>query len=247
MNKKKIIILVSLAAIALIVILIYNGKPKQFPNVERLIESINGHFPEASALKVQDIARLDERHAVVPFISSDDHYGISYWIWKGLKWKLARIDTRGEPILWKLNANDPSTYYLVWNIDPKDQLDNLDYYLIGPRGYSITQKPESNIYTPKIQKQFSAALEEHTYGVLQLPKEWVQIISSSLQLNKARQPNRVFQNMTFNPIMHIVWMPISQAEQMPFPSNSVNGHSYQVDNMNLEHMRIINEAELELP
>ncbi|NIK79120.1 hypothetical protein FHS15_004278 [Paenibacillus castaneae] len=246
MNKKKIIILVSLAAIALIVILFYNAQPKDFPNDKQLIENMNGHYPEAGALKVQAATRLDERHAVVPFISSDDHYGVSYWIWKGLKWKLARVDT-GEPKLWKLNANDPSTYYLVWNIDPKDQLNRINYYLIGPRGYSITQKPESNIYTPKIQKQFSSAVEEQTYGVLQLPEEWVQIMSSSLQLNKARQPSDIFQNRSFGSPIHVAWMPINQAEEMKNPIYTFNGGHYQLEKINLDYLQIINQDELELP
>ena len=152
---------------------------------------------------------------------------MSYWVRNKFGWKLLRMDTRGEPNVWKLKANDPSTHYLLWNIDPKDQLSHIDYYLIRDRNYHITDKLQ--VYTPRVQLKTTVSMEKQSYGVLQLSEDWVNIWSENLSLP------------------YIGWIPYNVPGQSTFPGNSVNGGGYTQGDIDLDFVRILNEVELELP
>jgi hypothetical protein len=229
----------------LIIYLNREMKPKSFPNVEFVIEQLNKDYPQVSASRVLAVTHLDDRHVFVPYVSSDEQYGICYWVWNKFNWKLARIDTRGMPHIWKLNGENPSDYYIVWNIDPKDQIKQLDYYLKRERHYSISQN--SHRYTPAIQTRTTALLEEQAFGAIPLPEEWVHIMSENLRVPQDNQPRSFFnQSITYNP-MYIGWIPYNQGREVVFPANSVNGSGYTLRDIDLDFVRIMNEYELELP
>lgn len=226
-NNRNFIIVVILVLIGIIAFWNYEVNSKEFPNDEFLIKNMNEYLPEDKVTQILDTIELDERHVFVPFVSSDDRYGISYWNKEIFGWKMARMDTRGEPHIWKLKAKDPSTHYIVWNIDPKDQLSYLNYYLIGERNASWSM--EKGIYTPRIQKQMTISMEESSYGILQMPEEWLDI----------------YRNVISNKNLFLGWIPYNKQDKVVFPRNSVNGNGYSRRSIELDFLRIMNEMELE--
>jgi hypothetical protein len=229
----------------LIIFLNREMKPKSFPNDEFVIEKLNESYSKVRARKVLAVTLIDDRHAFVPFISNDYHYGISYWVWNKFKWKVARIDTRGMPHIWKLNGEDPSEYYIIWNMDPKDQIKQLDYFLKRERHASISQN--LHWYTPAIQTSTTVSLEAQSYGAIPLPEEWVHIMSENLRVLQDSQPRSFFnQSIAYNP-MYVGWIPYNQGREISFPANSVNGSSYTLRDLDLDYVGIMNEYELEQP
>lgn len=211
--------------------------PTSFPTNEQLVEEMNSIFPEATASIIQDTIPIDERHVLVPFISKKDGYGLSYWVWKNHKWKVASIDTKGQPMLWKLNINDPSSFYFVWNIDPKDQLSSIHFYLIRDRGYRITEGIEH--YDPRVQMEKRVSAQEKSYGLMQLSDDWVTFMNAYIKVESAKQSPE--QDMVFG------WIPYDQTNKETFPGSSVNGTGYSDGEVDLEYVMILDKGDIEIP
>ncbi|WP_169810070.1 hypothetical protein [Paenibacillus antarcticus] len=245
MNKKLVMIPILLVIIALIGYLFFYGKPTSFPNNAQAIKAMNELYAEANVGIISDVIPLDSRHVFVPFISGDNLYGMSFWVWDRFQWKLGRIDTRGEPYIWKINERDASTHYIVWNMDPKDELRELKYYLIGERDFHSSASLET--YIPRIQIEKTISLQKKNYGVLPFPKEWAELVNRNLRLSKANQPPSLFQMNTPSSTMYVGWIPYGELGKVVFPENTVNGSSFDSDGINLDFVRILNEVELEIP
>jgi len=232
MTKKKIWSLgFFIILLSIIVYWFYFSRPTSFPTNQQLIEEMNRIFPKATASIIQDTIPIDEHHVLVPFISNNEYYGLSYWVWKNHKWQVASIDTKGEPMLWKLNRNDPSSFYFVWNIDPKDQLSSIHFYLIRDRGYRIAEGIER--YYPRVQMEKRVPIQEKSYGLMQLSDEWVTFMNAYKQFPE--------QNMFFG------WIPYDQTNNETFPGSSVNGTSYVNGKVDLEHVMIVGKGDIEIP
>lgn len=242
MRKKRVIATsIVILALSVVIYFFYILIPKTFPNDELVIKSINQLFPEAKASVVQETIYLDERHAFVPFISSQNHYGRSFWVFEMYQWKLARVDTRGEPIIWSIKEKDPSTHYILWNMDPKDQLSHLDFYLLRDRGYFISNGVHR--YEPKVQMKTSISLQDQSYGVMPFSEEWIEVIDTFKILEKGTNQNSwLFARHQQN---YIGWMHFDIHGESNFPERSVNGSSYTKKNINLDFIRILNERDLE--
>ena len=81
MTKRKIVIFVALAALLIILFLIYwfyFSKPESFLSEEQVVDQINDTFAQAEAVRIQDTVDLDEEHVFVPFVTNSDEYGVSY-------------------------------------------------------------------------------------------------------------------------------------------------------------------------
>ncbi|QRG66202.1 hypothetical protein [Brevibacillus choshinensis] len=214
----------------------YFSKPTSFPTNEQLVEEMNRNFPEATASVIQETIPVGERNVLVPFISKRGDYGLSYWVWKNHKWKVASIDTKGEPRLWKIHKNDPSSFYFVWNIHPKDQLSSIHFYMIRDRGYRITKGVEH--YEPRVQMEKRVSLQEKSYGWMQLSHDWVAIMNAYRKAESAKLPE---QDLFFG------WIPYDQMNKETFPESSVNGTGYSNSEVDLEHVMIVNRGDIEFP
>lgn len=249
MTKRKIWVLAGLAALGLLssftIYWFYFAKPVSFPTNEQLVKEINRIFPEASVSFVQDTIPVDIRHVAVPFISNEGNYGLSYWVWKKHKWTVATIDTKGEPKLWKINRKDPSSFHLVWNIHPEDQLSSITYYLIRDRGYQVTEGVEN--YIPGVQMEKKVSFQEKSYGVMELPDEWTEFMNAVIEVESTQKPNLFFNNFFPEPNMFLGWIPYDQSDKETFPEGSVNGSGYSNGNLVIEHMMILSKGDLELP
>lgn len=249
MTKKRFWPLVGLGVLFVLlsisIIWFYFSKPVSFPASEELVKEINRIFPEATASVIQDTISVDERHVVVPFISKEDDYGLSYWVWQKHKWRVATIDTKGEPKVWKINRKDPSSFQLLWNINPKDQLSSINFYLIRDRGYQISEGREN--YFPRVQMEKKVSLHEKSYGVVQLPKEWKGFMNAVIKVESTQKPNLFFDDISPERSMFLGWIPYDQSHKETFPEGSLNGSGYSTGTLDIEHMMILGKGDLELP
>lgn len=220
----------------------YLAKPAPFPSDESLLEEMNGLFSAAEARTIQDKITLDKKHVFVPFISADEDYGVSYWVWEKHSWSLASIDTTGEPHVWKLDPKDPSSYHFVWNFHPKDEIKKLHFYMVRERGYHITEGVHT--YYPGVQMMENVTLEQ-SYGVKQMPPSWASVMDAHVAVEKGRQPNGPFNytNSTFG----FGWFPHDETGELIFPEHSVNGNGYHTGGQFIDYMSIMDKADLDYP
>lgn len=249
MNKKRLWTFIGLGIFVVlssaIIYSFYFSKPASFPENATLVEAINNLFPEADAHVIQDTIPVDEHHVLVPFISKKDDYGLSYWVWEKHQWRVASIDTKGEPKIWKINSNQPSSYHYVWNIHPNDRLNSIDFYLIRARGYIFSEGVEN--YQPRIQIEKKVSLKEKSYGLMQLPDDWATIINTFTNMKSETQPNDIMNSFFPEQQMFFGWIPYNQENKETFPERSVNGNGYSNGKLDMEHVMILNKIDIEVP
>lgn len=249
MKKPKLTIFIGLIIATLLSLVcaywFFFSKPTTFLTDEQLLEELNSTFKGVDAKTIQDKIFIDDHHVVVPFVSTENEYSLSYWEWKMRKWQVATIENSGELRLWKIDQNDPSSYQFVWNIHPEDQLSTISIYLIRERGFIISDEEER--YFPKVQMVKTIDLAEQPYGVMQLPEDWVAFMEES---NKIESPNTsgfLFNNFQTRYSMYFGWIGADQSGNVAYPEHSFNGQSYSTSNINLEYVMILNEQEIEQP
>lgn len=248
MTKKKLAILIGFGAFAIIsLVIIYRSywmPPPPFPTNDEMIEEINKTFPKASVSLIQAAMAAGDRHMLVPFISRTNDYGLSYWGLNQGKWKVMSIHTKGSPWVWKIKQHDPSTYYLVWNIAPEDQVDSISFYLLRNRGYQISGGTD-HYYNPRVQMEENVSLHDKSYGAMQLPNDWVEAINAFTIEGTARQTDWFGNLIQSNQYIDFRWMPRDQLGNEVFTEASVNGSSFSNGKIHLNFVMYVNEKELE--
>lgn len=245
MKKNKILILVVLGLFVLVIPIVYwfyFSKPDPFPAKKHLISEINSVYPEAEARIIQDTLHMDDRHVLLPFISKNGSYGLSYWVWKNHKWGMASVDTKGEPRIWEINKKDPSTFRFVWNLDPNDHLNHLKFFFIKDRNFLVSDGKET--YYPRLQMEKKVSLIGKSYGVQKLPNDWIKIMNSLLKIESAQQPGVFLLNNSI-PDQYFGWNPYDEKGKEMIPQGSMNGNEYTNGDEDISFIRIINETELE--
>ena len=170
MKNKIVQILVVLVLSSIVFFVFYLKlplKPTSFNASRVRSHEINQLFPQGAAKDIQDIIYIDKTHVFVPFITKEDTYGESFWIWKHNKWKLSRVEASGGNIrLWKINPDDPSSYVFVWNMNPADKIEQFKIRLMQNRSSGVTN--EKIYYYPKIHLE--KKIYTYNFG-LSLPKK----------------------------------------------------------------------------
>ncbi|MFD1739473.1 hypothetical protein ACFSCX_23610 [Bacillus salitolerans] len=248
MNKKKIVYFGSGIVVALFSVMIYSfyfSSPSPFPSEEELIEEMTKVFPEAEVSQIREVIDVTDREKFVPIVTKKDSYGKSFWVWDKYKWQVTYIDMTGNPLIWKANEEDPSTYHIVWNIHPDDQLKHIKFYMVRDRGYRTTEGTYETYY-PRVQMDQTISLEKKSYGVMQIPKEWSVFITSLNNAQFVQQPDLFFTNFYSEQQVFYGWTPYGQDNKLSFPENSVNGTGYSNGGVNTEHVMILDENEIEI-
>lgn len=140
-----------------------------------MIKEINHIFPQANVKEIQDTIELDEKYVFVPFISEENKYGVSQWVWQKREWKLARVNTGGEPHSWRIEDGDFSTSHLVWNIAPETSIEKLEFYLIKDWSFHISEGID--YYDPGVQLEELVELSDTSFGAMPLPDSWSSILA----------------------------------------------------------------------
>ncbi|MBA2176575.1 hypothetical protein H0266_16935 [Halobacillus locisalis] len=219
------------------------SSPSSFPKQAEAVEGINQVFADAHASQIQDVIEVSERKRFVPFITDYANYGVSLWVWSRNEWKARNISMVGDPMLWKVEEGDPSSYHVFWNIHPDDAVEEIDFYLMRERGYHITNSVNET-YQPGVQMKKSVTVADQSYGVLPLPEGWSHLMESFRNINQDN--GGLFSSMSHHPYVRFGWRPLNSEEENIFPSKSVNGSSYS-GGERLEHMILINPSDIEVP
>jgi len=244
-SKKKRLVLISIFVIVLVISLIYwitSINPSSFPDKEVLVKEINHIFPEANVTEIQDTIALDEKHVFVPFISEENKYGVSHWVRQQRKWEIARVNTGGEPHSWRIENENLSTTYLVWNISPDLPIEKLKFYLIKDRSFHITEGID--YYDPGVQLEKIVELSSTSYGAMPLPDSWSSIMASYTKLESARQPD-IFSNFFIEHYMYFGWMAYDRSGKELPPDHSLMGSGFSGGDDHIEHIRFFDELEIE--
>ncbi|MGG3560567.1 hypothetical protein ABES03_02865 [Neobacillus rhizosphaerae] len=221
----------------------YYSKPTAFPKRDQLIEKIHRVFPDASPSVIQDTIPIDERHRFVPFTSKDGKYGVSFWQWEYHQWKVVSIETTGDVHVWKIDNNDPSTYYFLWNFHPSDQVSQLKFYLIRDRTYHGANR--ELWYEPGIQME-KIVEQKRSYGLLKMPADWASSMNAFSHVGTTEQTELLFNvNIPPNGGLHFGYIPYDKSKHVAKTMNSVNGSSYQTGNIDQEYVQQLSESEIE--
>ncbi|AZB41763.1 hypothetical protein CEF21_05295 [Bacillus sp. FJAT-42376] len=246
MTKKKGWTLVGIAlAASLFVYWFYFSPPAAFTSSEQEIkEGIKSAYPKSYPAKIQDAIPVDSGHVLVPFVSKANDYGLSYWVWRNHRWTVAGIDTKGAPSIWKLRKDDPSSYYYVWNLHPKNHLKSVDFYMLKDRSFQSSGK--TGEYTPHVQMKKSVSLQEKSYGLLQMPEQWSILMEQTAREITAGQRMEIA-DFFANPFLDFRWIPNSESGEDRFSVDTINGTGYTNHYSNIQEIGWINESELEGP
>lgn len=246
MSKKKLLVILSVLAILLVISFIYwitSTNPSSFPDNEDLIKEINHIFPQSNVKEIQDTIALDEKHVFVPFISEENKYGVSHWVWQKREWELSSVNTGGEPQSWRIEDGDFSTTHLVWNIAPETPIEKLKFYLIKDRSFHITEGID--YYDPGVQLEEIVELSDTSYGVMPLPERWSSILDSYTKLETARQPDVFSNSFNIENYMYFGWMAYDHFGKVLPPDHSLFGSGFTGGEEHIEHIRFLDELEIE--
>jgi len=208
----------------------YTSGPTKFPTNAQVVEEMTNDFAVVSTSVIQDKVFLDDHHVFVPFIAEDEMYGFSLWEWNNRKWNEVFVSTDGDIRVWKIDSKDPTTYRIVWNYPPQEQVDYMKFYLVNKRGFQVIDN--EHIYEPSVQLDQQIVLSENLYGSMKLSKEWVSVINS---LNISRDATSYY----------FGWRAFDSSDKITHPEGNENGSSSWGGGTHIEFVHFIEEFELE--
>ncbi|RXI96595.1 hypothetical protein DS745_23115 [Anaerobacillus alkaliphilus] len=244
MKKKKIIGIAIFLVLAGSLYFYFFSKPIVFISEEELIKAVNNYYHDGpERIEIQDVIFLGDTHVFVPF-TSNGRYGTSYWVWKKRSWKLGEISTIQTPMIWKVDPKDPSTYVFVWNINPDNDMTQLDFYLENRRNYRVSN--EVHRYTPRVQLDYRVKFAEdgYSYGVKNLPSDWITFLNSYNEVeNSKQQESSMFSFFPQNSV-NFAWRPLDENGELSFPT-FVSGTGSGSGQIHLYYLSNIHDYDLE--
>lgn len=222
---------------------LFFSPPGEFPSKEKVFEAMMETFPEANIKELQETIYLDAKHVFVPFITNDEGYGSSLWEWRRNEWEFVSIDTGSTPRMWTIDPENPSSYFIVWNFHPDNQLKKLTFYLIKNRGFSVSEGKE--IYQPGVEINFEASLEGKTsYGYSEIPKEWGDYIRADRGLMEKFYPITMFTDLFQPPKYYFGWRAMTMDGSEDYAPFSKTSNGFGTGDNFIEPMRYIDKQEL---
>ncbi|MCK0473724.1 hypothetical protein [Halalkalibacter sp. APA_J-10(15)] len=210
--------------------------PNDFYTEEELLEEItHGTLDE----EILDIVQLDEKTYFVPFLSTENSYSSSIWVWRFGKWQSVGTSTASDPQIVTNNGNS----YIYWNVHPRDEIHEWDFYLTSERSYTVANANSENpleVYMPRIQVKHTIEVENESFGFVELPEKWEGIIRS-FDLNPS--------DSEFLPTSHYYqfeWQAyngIREAINLDYTFRNGGGGSYSGEY--ITHMQQLNHDKLE--
>ncbi|WP_096154980.1 MULTISPECIES: hypothetical protein [Bacillus] len=215
---------------------------KSFFEGQELTVQLNKISTERSVKEILEVIYLDDIRVYIPFVTNKDEYGASLWEWKKNKWNAIGHYNHSTPFVWS-NENGEETYF-VWNIDPKDEIQSMNFFLIRDRGYYITDNGKEKIerYDPKIQLSYEVSDMKHTYGVVPVPKEWETI--SEYYRNTADGEGSLFSYPT-SKYLKFGWIPYDESGEEAYAFHSSHGGGFRYDSYYLHFMEYVSEYDIE--
>ncbi|GGF25689.1 hypothetical protein GCM10010954_25740 [Halobacillus andaensis] len=209
MKKKKLIIVTLLLFVVLTGVFIFTSNspgPGDLPENSAIKEEIESTLGGVKIDEIVDRQQVGDDHAFFPFITDDGQRGMSVWKVENRKWTIGASDNGGEPSLWKIDPQDPETFYIIYHLDPDDDVDKIDFYMKRERNYHVTGEHQS--YVPQIMAKEEVDVSGG-YGAQPAPKIWKELQN---QLNTLAQPdnngaNGLFSSSHPNPHLQMLYVP----------------------------------------
>lgn len=237
------VVLLLITAAVIIFFRTYDSKPGPLPSVDEIIMELNLYDSEADAAVVLNNIKLTEQQVFIPFVSSKGIHGMGFLKWEKRKWRVARVDISGRPEVRVTNHSDPSSRYVVWNINPLEKVNEFRFYLTRERNAGMSNG--IYYYVPRVQMEVLVNVTEHPYGAMPFPDEWAGIIREDDKLGKAPATNimdNILSQFYSQPSMiYVGYLPVYANDASKLDSFSKNGDE------DTEFLMIINETDLERP
>ncbi|WP_102262999.1 hypothetical protein [Mesobacillus jeotgali] len=219
----------------------YLAPPAAFPDKAEIKAILNDPYNRVGIAEIQDTIFLDDKHVYIPFVTEEEGHGISFWEWEKHEWQLSSFSTGSMPQIWKIDADDPSSHYIMWNFHPENNLDYLTLYLIKERGFSVSEGRQH--YDPGIQMGFRAEAGEKSYGYISIPSDWQKFLEAENKLMAAMKPESFFADF-FPPAQYYFgWQSTSTDGNTEYPSYP-NTNGFGSGGSSTEHLRFLNENEI---
>ncbi|MCM3575148.1 hypothetical protein M3172_18280 [Mesobacillus subterraneus] len=220
----------------------YLAPPATFPDQEKLEAILSNPYNRVEVAEIQDMIFLDDKHVYIPFITQDEGHGISLWEWKKHEWQLSGFSIGNMPKVWKIDSEDPSSHYIMWNFHPENNLDYLTFFLIKERGFSVTEGKQH--YEPGIQMDYRAEAREKSYGYTSIPSDWQKYIEVDNKLLAAMNDS-LFADF-FPPAQYYFgWQSTSIDGTIEYPSYPDN-NGFGSGGQSTDTIRFLNENEIYL-
>lgn len=224
---------------------LFPSEPKKFITDQQIKNEVKKEFPKATVKEVQDIVYIDESHVFVPFITTSETYGMSFWKWKHKKWHVSRIDSRGAHLLvWKIDPKDPASYVIVWNMNPTDQLGQLKVRMTQKRNAGVENYKD--FYYPKIQMEKKFSLTSKTYGIFRYPSEWTEMYKLNKNINNVEEA--AFIDTGFfesSGSLNLTWTVYNKIGKEVLPEYSLNSEYDILDDETYGYIMIDTDKEVE--
>ena len=242
--RKKIIL-----PLLLILILISGGflywyyltPPAAFPKQEEIKAILNNPYNRVEIAEIQDTIFLDDEHVYIPFKTEEEGHGISFWEWEKQEWQLSSFSTGSMPQIWKIDSDDPSSHYIMWNFHPENNLDYLTFYLIKERGFSVSEGRQQ--YDPGIQMEYRAEAGKKSYGYTSIPLDWQKYMKAENKMMTARMPDSLFADFLPPASYYFGWQSTSSDGSTEYPSYP-NNNGFGSGGSSTEHLRFLNENDI---
>ncbi|MDM5214010.1 hypothetical protein QUF94_21650 [Peribacillus sp. NJ4] len=239
-KKAKMSVLITAAILigGILLFVLFPKEPEPFLSEKQIIKRINSIFPEAQPKSIQNKIFLDDTHVFVPFISEENGYGMSFWVWKGNKWKAASVNMGGQPQVW--NGEEKSL--IMWNMNTKDDVSEIGVFMKVDRDFLVEDGIAT--YQPGIEMMHSIALKGKTYGVARFPDNWRELMKQYVKL-QAEDGQNDFPDFN-DPIRLVTNFHDKEGEEI-IPEHSFNGNSYTTgyNFVDVHFLVTVQEEELE--
>lgn len=239
---------VSIASVLLLVFMWWNySPPSQFPDKGKLLQEMNDSLNEYGTsdqvAEIQKVIQADRRHVAVPYISEEGDYGMSFWIWGKWKWELISLESNGEPKLWMIDRNDPTSYFLTWNIAPEIGAEKLNAYIIRRRDYGMADG--KNFYSPRVQMSKEIEVAEESFGAIPLPSTWQEVLQSTIRLDETETFSWFNGYSTAAMQFEFGWNALDGSGKSVSQEILFKSPQYSYGSSDFQFMMVIDERELE--
>ncbi|WP_226085071.1 hypothetical protein [Mesobacillus sp. S13] len=219
----------------------YLSPPAAFPEQEEIKATLNDPYNRVGIAEIQDTIFLDDKHVYIPFITEEEGHGISFWEWEKHEWQLSSYSTGSTPQIWKIDADDPSSHYIMWNFHPENNLDYLTLYLIKERGFSVSEGKHH--YGPGIQMDFRTEVGERSYGYTAIPSEWQEYMEAENNMMAAMVPDSFFADFFPPPQHYFGWQSTGTDGSTEYPSYP-NNNGFGRGGSSTEQLRFLGENDI---
>ncbi|MDV2687189.1 hypothetical protein RYX56_22855, partial [Alkalihalophilus lindianensis] len=83
------------------------------------------------------------------------------------------FNTIVDPYIWRVDPDDPASFYVIWNVVPDNNLATIDLNLFNERSFRSNHDGGYK-YIPRFQFKHMIELDlaNSSYGVEAFPDEW---------------------------------------------------------------------------